>query len=106
MKGPGPFRDGTIHILDEKCSTCVFRPGNLMHLSQGRLQDLVETNRAADTAFACHQTLPHNNEYDAPPAVCRGYFDAYGSEVTPLRMATAMGLITEDPQPEKKEVSK
>lgn len=106
MKGPGPFRDGTIHTLDEKCSTCVFRPGNLMHLEQDRLKDLVQTNREADTAFACHQTLPHNHEYTADPAVCRGYFDAYSEEITPLRMAVAMGLITEDPQPKKKEVSK
>jgi len=87
-----PYRDGKVHVLKERCSTCVFRPGNLMNLNEGRFKDLVETNRERDTAFACHQTL-----YGQTPAeaICRGYFDAYGDEITPLRMAKIMGIIEE-----------
>jgi len=84
-----PYRDGVIHVQAHRCTTCVFRPGNPMHLAPGRLQDLVETNLAADTAFACHQTL-HGDE-----ALCRGYVDAYTQQVTPLRLAAAMGAFRE-----------
>lgn len=92
----GPYRHGRIHILSERCTTCVFRPGNLMHLPPGRLQDLVESNRAADTAFACHQTI-----YGQTPdeALCRGYVDAYGDGITPIRLARQLGLVAEDNPP-------
>lgn len=86
-----PYRDGRIHVLSTKCSTCVFRPGNLMHLKPGRLGDLVEGNRARDTAFACHQTLYVKGQDEA---ICRGYDDAYWQQVTSLRLATLMDLVT------------
>ena len=95
-----PFRDGKVHVLAERCSTCVFRAGNLMGLHEGRLADMVRSSLADDTAFACHQTLPY-----APTggdmAICRGYYDAYGSEVTPLRLANAFGIIEEVSPPSK-----
>lgn len=98
-----PYRDGKIHVLKERCSTCVFRGGNLMHLAPGRMKDLVEENRRQDTAFSCHQTLPYG-EYEVDGmAICRGYFDAYGDQVTPLRLAVAMDVIEEvDPPTTKK----
>jgi hypothetical protein len=92
----GPYRDGTVHVLAERCSTCVFRPGNLMSLAPGRLRDLLDSNLAADSALQCHQTLP---EYPnaRPPAVCRGFFDhPRAAESLPLRMARTMGLVTFD----------
>jgi hypothetical protein len=64
-----------------------------MHLQPGRFKDLVETNRARDTAFACHQTLYRD---DVGQAICRGYFDAYGDEITPLRLARAWDMIVFD----------
>ena len=88
-----PFRDGRVHVKASKCSDCVFRPGNLMRLNPGRLADLVEQNRKRDTAFACHQTT--YGQDDNGEAVCRGYFDAYATEITPLRMAVALDLIEE-----------
>jgi hypothetical protein len=97
---PGPYRDGTVHVLSERCSTCVFRPGNLMSLHEGRLADLVEANRAADSALTCHQTLPYSGT-GAEPAVCRGYYDAYADDVTPLRFARILNLIIEDPPPKE-----
>lgn len=97
------YRNGRIHVLSERCSTCVFRPGNKMHLAPGRFKDMVEANRKNDTAFACHQTLDYNHEYDAPGnAVCRGYFDAFKEEITPLRMAVAMDLIVEQEPPARR----
>jgi hypothetical protein len=92
------YRDGKVHVLAERCDTCVFHPGNRMHLNPGRLRDLVESNLALDTALVCHSTLgtEHN-------AVCRGFFDAYGTEVTALRMADALHMIAEDPVPPKED---
>lgn len=31
----GPSRDGAVWVMSEKCATCIFRPGNLMHLNDG-----------------------------------------------------------------------
>lgn len=101
MTKRGPYRGGRVHVLTEKCSTCVFRPGNLMSLAAGRLKDLADDNRRADTALTCHQTLPYNH-YEAEPAICRGYFDAYAEEITPLRMAVAIGIIEQDQPPTQK----
>lgn len=98
MTNRPPYRDGRIHVLTEKCSTCVMRPGNLMHLKTGRLADLINSNLQADTAFACHQTLYRP---DTDQALCRGYVDAYGDQVTPIRAARMFGVITEVPPPPK-----
>jgi hypothetical protein len=51
----------------------VFRPGNLMHLKQGRLKDLVESNRAAGSYLVCHQTL--RDVHPRGEALCRGFYD-------------------------------
>lgn len=99
----GPWRDGTVHVLADRCSTCVFRPGNLMSLQPGRLAQLARDNIAADSALTCHQTLPYATDYDAPPAVCRGFYDAYADQTLPLRLARAMDLITIDPLPTPKD---
>lgn len=88
------YRDGEVHVLVEQCKTCVFRPGNLMQLQTGRLKDLVDSNLKADSALVCHDTLYKDG---VDNAVCRGYFDAYADEVTPLRLAQAMGIVVYDP---------
>jgi hypothetical protein len=93
-----PYRDGKVHVLREKCSTCVFRPGNLMHLSPGRLKELIETNLAAEAAFSCHQTLPAYGT--AAQALCRGYVDRYRQHVPALRLATAIDAFKEVEPPD------
>ena len=95
----GAYRDGRIHVLSEKCSTCVFRPQNLMHLAPGRLKDLVESNVENGSALTCHQTLPYG-EYDAEPAVCRGFYDAH--KTYPLQLADRLGKVEYDDPPKKK----
>jgi hypothetical protein len=81
------YRDGHVHVCAELCSTCVFRPGNLMHLHAGRLRGMVDGARGGGSAIVCHATL------DGPNAVCRGYFDRYVGEVLALRLALASGVI-------------
>lgn len=80
-----PFRDERVHVLREQCSTCIFRPGNLMHLNPGRLRDLVEANHEREAALTCHKTLAGEE------AICKGFFDK--TPTWPLRLAESMGVI-------------
>lgn len=95
MRRRPPFREGRVHVLSRRCDTCVFRAGNLMSLRAGRLKELVEENLAADTAFACHETL------NADEALCRGFVDRYADRVSALRLAQVVPGVTceVDPPP-------
>ena len=88
-----PFRDEQVHIQAAKCSTCIFRPGNLMHLAPGRVDEMVAQCLDEDTAIVCHDTL------DGDQALCRGFVDVYGREVLPVRLAYVMGVVCETPTP-------
>jgi hypothetical protein len=61
------FRDGMIHVHAEKCHTCIFRPGNVMHLRPGRVKGMVEEARQNWSVIPCHETL------GPEAAVCAGY---------------------------------
>lgn len=96
LKVDGPFRDGRIYVLDRKCSTCIFRPGNLMHLEPGRVDQMVEACIENQSVIPCHKTL------DGPRSICRGYWDVHRDEIWPLRLAHAMDLVSYDSPPEEK----
>ncbi len=83
------YRDGRVHVLADRCKTCVFRPGNLMHLAPGRVAEMVKEAKANDSAIICHSTLYRP---DVGNAVCRGYFDRHPT--APLQVADRLGLIT------------
>lgn len=85
------FRDGRVHIAATKCSTCIFRPGNLMHLAPGRLADMVSQSVDQGGVIVCHKTLAQ----DVDDAVCRGFHDSYADQVPALRLAHVMRLLTE-----------
>lgn len=82
-------------LFSEKCGTCVFWPGNLMHLRPGRLADLIAANRHAGTALVCHLTT-HGQRPDLGEVLCRGYYDAYGDDTAVIqilrRMCAAEGV--------------
>lgn len=99
---PPPYRDGKVHVLSEKCSTCVFRQGNVMHLPPGRLTGMVKDSIAEDAAITCHQTLPYGEYEVEGQAVCRGFYDQHGDKVTPLRLASAFGVLAEQEPPTRK----
>ena len=99
-----PYRDDRVHVMREKCTTCVFRPGNLMHLNPGRLQDMAAQVQESGVPFSCHQTLsysaPKYKEHYDGMALCRGAVDAYGDESVVIRMAYAMDVVEEvEPYP-------
>lgn len=83
-----PFRDGRVHVMARQCDTCIFRPGNLMHLDPSRRDDMVQGAIANNTAIICHSTLSDVQ------AVCRGFFDQH--KTSTLRLAEAMGVIEYD----------
>ena len=85
------YRGGKVHVCSTKCSTCIFRPGNLIHLERGRVAGMVRDAQRNDSAIICHATLGTKAN-----AVCRGFFDRYST--LPLRLAQVIGnLVFVDP---------
>lgn len=82
-----PFHDGVVHVNKRLCSTCIFRPGNLMHLDEGRVEDMVAQATAAESCIPCHQTL------DGQQAVCRGFYNKHKTQ--PLQIAERLGFVLE-----------
>ncbi|MEU4555741.1 hypothetical protein [Micromonospora violae] len=63
-------------LLSRECATCIFKPGNPMHLEPGRLKQMV-TEASGDAGYIiCHSTLPYAGS-PVPPAVCRGFANRY-----------------------------
>ncbi|MUL41622.1 hypothetical protein FZ103_10610 [Streptomonospora sp. PA3] len=93
---------GRPRLLSRRCSTCVFHPGNRMHLEPGRLADLVEHNRRAGAGLTCHQTL-NSAGTGAPNAWCRGFFDAYPDTLAFQLARSLLGGVTEVEPPEPHE---
>lgn len=80
---------GRVRLMAERCETCIFRPGNAMHLSSGRVREMVRDARANDSAIICHHTL---NECEQ--AVCRGFYDlADDGPTAPLQIATRLDML-------------
>lgn len=89
------YDEGKVHVVREKCATCIFRPGNPMHLKPGRVKEMVEACIEDGGPITCHKTLPYAAEQADQQAVCRGFFDSYKEQVPALLMASAMGVIEE-----------
>jgi len=79
------FRNGKVHIQKQMCDTCIFRPGNLMRLQPGTVEELVAGSVKNNAAIPCHQTLGGGN------SVCRGFFDRH--KTGPLQIAERLGII-------------
>jgi hypothetical protein len=86
----GPYRDGKVHVLSRMCETCIFRPGNKMHLHPGRVAEMVAEATANESCIHCHSTL-----YDPTvrPSVCKGFYDRHAT--APLQIAERLGLLVE-----------
>ena len=103
MTGPDDLSVGDLEtmrtrLLARMCDTCVFRPGNLMHLRQGRLGDLVEQARAAESYIVCHSTLPGMAPEAVQPAVCRGFADRYRTQALQV-IERLFGFTEVEPPP-------
>ena len=85
VKTHNVYTRGKVHIRRAMCPTCIFRPGNLMHLQEGRVEDMVA--KAGD--FGCIPCHHHLNEKLNP--VCHGFYAQKGNLT--LRMAEALDVI-------------
>ncbi|MGH3737563.1 MAG: hypothetical protein ACRDT6_18435 [Micromonosporaceae bacterium] len=87
---------GKSRLLSRQCDTCIYRPGNPMHLATGQLNKIT-TEARRDGAFAvCHDTLPYGKHPDARPAICRGFHDRYSTTSLQL-MQRLWGFAEVDP---------
>lgn len=84
MSAP-PYRNGRVHVCAERCSTCIFAPGNRMMLENGRVRRMVDEAKIGDSAIICHST------YGGERAICRGFFDV--QKTTPIQLAERLGLL-------------
>lgn len=95
---PEVFSDGKVHVLARECQTCVFRQGNLMRLTAGRVAGMVKAAIRDDSVITCHSTLYREGQQKA---ACRGFVDRHGDKVFTLRLARVMDIITEIDPPTK-----
>ncbi|MEV4481811.1 hypothetical protein [Micromonospora coxensis] len=89
---------GKSRLLSRQCDTCIFAPGNLMHLTPGRLRELVQEARDRESFVICHDTLPHYRHPDVKPGICRGFADRY--RTTALQLIERLwGFVEVAPPP-------
>ncbi|SEB46397.1 hypothetical protein SAMN04489727_1956 [Amycolatopsis tolypomycina] len=82
---------GLPRLLTRKCETCIFRPGNLMHLNDGARDDMVRAALASDSWIVCHATLPAAGIPVGEQAICRGFWDVHARDSSGCRLAVAFG---------------
>jgi hypothetical protein len=88
------YRDGKVHVQAAKCSTCIYRPGNLMHLQPGRKDSMQAEAIAGQGVIPCHKTL----DSDGHESVCRGFFDVAKHEGL-LAVAERLDIVEFTPLP-------
>lgn len=91
-RGKPVYSDGKVHVMSEKCSTCIFRPGNLMNLQPGRVKGMVDSSIDDGAGITCHKTIHGQAEQEA---TCRGFYDSYRDQVPALAVASALNMIEE-----------
>lgn len=74
-----------VRVMAERCSTCIFRPGNLMQLRRGRVRDMVEQAQNNEGVIVCHDTLD-----DELQAVCKGFAERHATQY--LQVAERLGM--------------
>lgn len=94
-----------VRVLSERCGTCIFHPGNRMHLEPGRVKAMVEECRAKDRHIPCHEFLtePRGGWVAGPQArgaVCRGYWESVRPLASLLQAAERLGVIEYLPVPD------
>lgn len=87
-----PDDGGRPRLCASLCPTCIFRPGNVMGLRTGRLRQVVRDSLAGGGFIPCHETIRRT---DFRPAICRGFYDAYGHLSNVLRIWDRLGGFRE-----------
>lgn len=79
------FRDGHVHVQRRMCDTCIFRPGNLMHLEDGRVEDMI-ANAGDNGCIPCHEFMDTDT-----PGVCNGFYTKHRNQL--LQIASRVGIV-------------
>jgi hypothetical protein len=91
-----PRNGGKPRLLSRQCETCIYRPGNLMHLSTGRLKSMTEDAcREGCQGVICHDTLDYGGNPEFGGALCRGFYDNFGSRNGFIRIIERLGGFDE-----------
>lgn len=88
----GPLTSGGLRVCADLCSSCIFRPGNLMELRPGRVRGMIDEALACDGFIPCHKTL------GGKEAVCRGFYDLHKTNTLTLRFGGIVGVIEVNPE--------
>lgn len=78
-----------VHVSRKMCNTCIFRPGNLMDLEPGRVDQMIRDAVAKEGTIPCHKTLDQRHG-----AICRGFFDNHKHQM--LQIAERLGFVQFD----------
>ena len=90
---------GLSRLLSERCSTCILRAGDPMHLGPQHTAEFIRQTLARGTYVTCHQTLTYGDHPDYGPAICRGFFEAYAGRSPALILLRACRRLIEVPPP-------
>jgi hypothetical protein len=90
------YVNGMPRVLTEQCSTCIGRPGNKMHLQDGRLRMMVrDALQQGSQGIICHQTLSYGAHPEFGGALCRWFYDTYGPQNNFIRCIGRFGGFEE-----------
>jgi hypothetical protein len=93
-------------LLSRQCETCIFRAGNPMRLRAGRLREMVAgALQQGSQGVICHDTLSYGENPDFGGALCRGFYDGYGTQNNFVRVMERLGGFTEvdPPSPDRED---
>lgn len=79
------FVNGKVHVRRGMCDTCIFRPGNLMRLKPGRVEQMIK-DCGESGCIPCHE---HLDEEINP--VCSGFYTLHRNAL--LQIAERMGVV-------------
>jgi hypothetical protein len=82
------YVNGKVYVRRTQCDTCIFRPGNLMHLQEGRVDEMVTGALENESCIPCHHHLYEGQEIEP---VCRGFFARH--HTVPIRLAILMNIL-------------
>jgi hypothetical protein len=82
------FVNGKVWVRRRQCATCIFRPGNLMRLEDGRVEQMVEDATKDNSCIPCHH---HLYQGDAIEPVCAGFFRKHKTQT--LQIAERLGVV-------------
>lgn len=77
-----------VRVMADRCSTCIFRPGNLMSLTPGRVAEMSREAIGKGGVIVCHDTLD-----DDLQAVCAGFDERWVDHVPLLQIAHRVGAV-------------